>query len=108
MGVLFVPGEPLIHKWLWANRPFGGFKGMQVYRSMADEPFESTWAVEPPAQHPPFSGTAYLSRWAPGAHLADRRYWLQYTEWELYPGLSRFRGIPELLVRLADRDAKQS
>ena len=23
--VVYAPGEPLIHKWVWANKPFGGF-----------------------------------------------------------------------------------
>lgn len=51
-------------------------------RSMPSEIFPSTFSVEPPAGHPPYSGTAYLIRWALSQHIDDRRYWLQYTEWE--------------------------
>merc|ERR1740121_1133613 len=105
--VLYVPAEPLIHKWVWANRPFGGFSGMPVLRSMPSLTFRNTSSVPPPDRHPPFSGTAYVSNWAISKHVADRRYWLQYTEWELLPGLQRFRGIPELIQQLGRRQPKQ-
>lgn len=101
--ILYVPAEPLIHKWLWANRPFGGYSALGTYRSMPNLDFAKTSAVPPPPEHPPFSGTAYLTVWAINKHLLDRRYWLQYTEWELLPGLQRFKGIPELLQLLGER-----
>lgn len=30
--ILYAPAEPLIHKWMWANRPFGGFNSPPLYR----------------------------------------------------------------------------
>merc|ERR1712194_137327 len=104
-----VPTDPLIHKWVWANRPFGGFNGMPVLRHMPNEEefFANTSSVSPPPKHPPFSGTAYVSNWAISKHIPDRIYWLQYTEWELFPGLLRFSGIPELVQMLGERSPEQ-
>lgn len=101
--ILYFPGEPLIHKWVWANRPFGGFDGMPVYRSVPSGNFANTSSTAAPVGHPPFSGTAYIARWALHEHVADRRYWLQYTEWEVMPGIERFSGIPDLLLKLSSR-----
>eukprot|EP00928_Gymnodinium_smaydae_P039240 TRINITY_DN26845_c0_g1_i1.p1 TRINITY_DN26845_c0_g1~~TRINITY_DN26845_c0_g1_i1.p1 ORF type:complete len:769 (-),score=120.07 TRINITY_DN26845_c0_g1_i1:101-2407(-) len=104
--LLYVPAEPLIHRWVWANRPFGGYRAPAAYTSMAPPQLRDRFgsgalsAMPPPAGHPPFSGTAHTSAWAVQRHVADRRYWMQYTEWELLPGLQRFRGIPELLAML--------
>eukprot|EP00927_Polykrikos_kofoidii_P001908 TRINITY_DN10742_c0_g1_i1.p1 TRINITY_DN10742_c0_g1~~TRINITY_DN10742_c0_g1_i1.p1 ORF type:complete len:827 (-),score=109.00 TRINITY_DN10742_c0_g1_i1:102-2399(-) len=109
--IMYVPGEPLIHQWIWANRPFGGYRSPAVYTSMAPRDIfrgrEEARDGLPPG-HPPYSATAYLRVWSLTREFMDKRYWLQYTEWELMPGLRRFRGIVELLEMLRHDDLAEA
>merc|ERR1711957_504122 len=111
--IMYVPGEPMIHRWMWGNRPFGGYRAPKAYISMAPPHLRDSLgsmtapSEAPPDGHPPYSGIAYLAAWALQKHLPDRRYWLQYTEWELLPGLQRFSGIADLLQKLRYRDHVQ-
>eukprot|EP00929_Paragymnodinium_shiwhaense_P025383 TRINITY_DN15363_c0_g2_i2.p1 TRINITY_DN15363_c0_g2~~TRINITY_DN15363_c0_g2_i2.p1 ORF type:complete len:430 (+),score=92.29 TRINITY_DN15363_c0_g2_i2:961-2250(+) len=111
--VMYVPTEPLMHRWIWGNRPFGGYRAPSGYTAMAPKYLVGSLgsaaavAVPPPDNHPPYSATAYLVAWSPTKHVDDRRYWLQYVEWELLPGLRRFSGISDLLVKLRHDDPKE-
>jgi len=108
LGVLmFVPGEPLIHKYIWNNRGFAGHESpFLLWRSVAREPLRLRWRARTqrqrdtedlPSGHPPFSPWEHLHDWSLHKRLDARRYWVQYTEWVTLPGLQKFYSIPGLL-----------
>lgn len=86
-----VPAEPLIHKFVWPYAgPFCGRSDPEVTRR-----------VDPLAvnrSNPPYSPFQFQgSDFTPWAFHQDRRYWLQYSEWELRPYLLRFYSFTDLL-----------
>ncbi|CAJ1402982.1 unnamed protein product [Effrenium voratum] len=81
---LFLPSEPLIHKFVWP-----------------DDPLPLLSKARPPrmAEPKPSAGSSrfYQFRW-------ERHYWLQYTEWWLRPHLLHFSSARDLLEKATISD----
>eukprot|EP00933_Yihiella_yeosuensis_P044813 TRINITY_DN40085_c0_g1_i1.p1 TRINITY_DN40085_c0_g1~~TRINITY_DN40085_c0_g1_i1.p1 ORF type:complete len:197 (+),score=38.21 TRINITY_DN40085_c0_g1_i1:729-1319(+) len=87
----FVPAEPLIHKFVWPFAgPFCGRTDPDLSRSL--DPLNAKTDGHPFSPFD-FQGSIYELH----CYHQDRRYWGQYTEWERWPHLLRFRSARELL-----------
>eukprot|EP00927_Polykrikos_kofoidii_P066181 TRINITY_DN61829_c0_g1_i1.p1 TRINITY_DN61829_c0_g1~~TRINITY_DN61829_c0_g1_i1.p1 ORF type:complete len:879 (-),score=75.09 TRINITY_DN61829_c0_g1_i1:85-2721(-) len=127
MGLpLFVPAEPLIHKFVWPFAgPFCGRTEADLVREVDPELRAACSAVTDASvlvtatkagedactqdennrcpskcnrfRHPYSPFEFQSTNFEPGAYHEDRRYWIQYTEWFLRPHTLRFRSARELL-----------
>merc|ERR1712137_1339687 len=102
---MLVPGEPLVHKFVWASRTFGGYDAEQHYRARAPEDLRDEYKAKVSdaagdadlvSGHPPYSPVNFLQAWSIHRLIDDRRYWYQYTEWATLPHILRFASLPEL------------
>ncbi|CAK9005985.1 unnamed protein product [Durusdinium trenchii] len=85
-----VPAQPLLHKFMWPFAgPFCGRSDPDLSRSV--DPISGN-------NSHPYSPFEFQQKiFHPGHFEEDRRYWAQYTEWELWPHLIRFRSAREML-----------
>eukprot|EP00928_Gymnodinium_smaydae_P090462 TRINITY_DN74256_c0_g1_i1.p1 TRINITY_DN74256_c0_g1~~TRINITY_DN74256_c0_g1_i1.p1 ORF type:complete len:307 (-),score=23.48 TRINITY_DN74256_c0_g1_i1:421-1341(-) len=108
MVPIFFPGSPTVHRYIWENGAFGGLGSPPIMRESAPADLLATVArsgqgTHEEGEHPPFSPLQYLRVEPvdfPFEHLEDKRYWYQYTEFALLPGLQAFTSIADLLLRL--------
>lgn len=90
MGLpLFIPGEPLIHKFIWPDDPLPLLSKARMPEAAADLRFPRS-----PLQFQSEGRRFYKFR-------EERHYWLQYTEWWLRPHLLHFSSARDLLDKLA-------
>lgn len=106
---IFYLGEPSLHKYMWANRDFGGFddSGLMLSKALprirASEELGAYGNRLVSQDHPPFSAMDFLRERGSDfafSHLESKRYWFQYSEFALLPGLQAFTSVPELMLRL--------
>merc|ERR1712032_791908 len=111
---MVVPGEPLVHKFVWASRTFGGYDADGQYRARAPEAMRlavaraETGLSSQGVSHPPYSPFNFLQAWSMHRYIDDRRYWYQYTEWATLPHILRFSSLPELVKVLAELTATEA
>ncbi|CAJ1455297.1 unnamed protein product [Effrenium voratum] len=80
-----VPALPLLHKFMWPFAgPFCGRSDPELSRSV--DPIAGNASLHPFSPFA-FQGPIFL----PESFEEDRRYWAQYSEWELWPHLIRFQ-----------------
>lgn len=86
-----VPAQPLLHKFMWPHAgPFCGRTDPELARSVD--------ALAANRSRPPFSPFEFQGvDLEPGRFHDERRYWAQYSEWEVRPHLLRFRSARHLL-----------
>ncbi|CAJ1401029.1 unnamed protein product [Effrenium voratum] len=93
---LFLPSEPLIHKFVWPDDPLPLLSKARPPR-MA-EPKPSAGSSRPSPLDFQIAGRRfYQFRW-------ERHYWLQYTEWWLRPHLLHFSSARDLLEKATISD----
>ncbi|CAE7353930.1 rrp5 [Symbiodinium natans] len=86
-----VPALPLLQKYVWPYAgPFCGRTDSEL--SQALDPMAANTTSHP---YSPFTFQGKIFQ--PDRFNEDRRYWVQYTEWELWPHLIRFRSAREML-----------
>ncbi|CAE8622866.1 unnamed protein product [Polarella glacialis] len=91
----FVPAEPLLHKFIWPFAgPFCGRTDPDLSRSL--DPLAANTSSHP---YSPFTFQGRIFHI--DQYHEDRRYWAQYSEWERWPHLLRFRSARELLTMAA-------
>lgn len=97
---VLVPGEPLLHKFVWPFAgPFCGRTDSELAREVD--------SAAPNRSSPPYSPFDFQRKQYDCADFHDdRRYWLQFTDWELYPHLLRFRSARHLLESAAFSEAE--
>lgn len=107
---MVVPGEPLVHKFVWATRTFGGFDADHHYRDRAPDAMRKAAVRDPTSLegHPPYSPFNFLRAWSIHRLIDDRRYWYQYTEWATLPHLRRFVSLPDLVSALVELSADKA
>ncbi|CAK0841847.1 unnamed protein product [Prorocentrum cordatum] len=94
---MLVPAEPLVHKFVWATRTFGGYDSEPRWRHRAPQSLRAARG-EPAGGWHPYSPLNFVHSWAIHRHIDDRRYWYQYTEWATLPHLVTFSSLPDLLL----------
>ena len=92
---LFVPDEPLIHKFLWPDDPMPLLSKIRA-AEMTEEETASPLSTASPLDFQ-VAGRHFYK------HMRDRHHWLQYTEWWLRPHLLRFSNLDQTHQHVASQ-----
>eukprot|EP00929_Paragymnodinium_shiwhaense_P055430 TRINITY_DN27768_c0_g1_i1.p1 TRINITY_DN27768_c0_g1~~TRINITY_DN27768_c0_g1_i1.p1 ORF type:complete len:718 (+),score=61.70 TRINITY_DN27768_c0_g1_i1:182-2335(+) len=94
---IFIPDQPLIHKFVWPLDPLPDLEGLVDVDA-------------PERERPPYSPFEFQMHFPPrfDQFHAERRYWLQFSEWEVRPHLLRFASTRELVEQALSFSAEDA